>query len=164
MLIPRMAATYCLDVSALELKKKASFRINENNQMVTNSESGYQVTGGYEVIVVEGNPPGITDEEGNNYGLSWDGVIHDGYTYKDEYDYEYHERLTLCEDGIARGGGKIDYSTYYLTGENDSYSAQEAGKKVVMDSGSLYVYADTEVQSKVGISEPGVPGWQIHFH
>lgn len=103
--------------------------------------TGFVDAGSYSVRIVDGGKT-------VNKGVS---IQHD--------DYRMRSELVLGEDGVARAGGGVDYSRFYLTGE-DAVSVSEVDAvseskgsdllNVAMDGGELEVDADIAVEATSG--------------
>lgn len=96
-------------------------------------ESGFSRAAAYSVQLVEG---GTTVNAGVN-------ITHDAYRMRSE--------LVLGADGVARAGGGVDYSRFYLTGDDAVSEAKGSDLlEVWMDSGALEVDADITVDADGG--------------
>ena len=89
-----------IDASALALDVTEAGRVSLSGADVSLSESGFTRAAGYSVLIVEGGKT-------VNKGVS---ILHD--------DYRMRSELVLGEDGVARAGGGVDYSRFFLTGED----------------------------------------------
>ena len=103
--------------------------------------TGFVDAGSYSVRIVDGGKT-------VNAGVS---ILHD--------DYRMRSELVLGEDGVARAGGGVDYSRFFLTGADAvSVSAVDAVSEtkgsdllnVTMDGGELEVDADITVEASGG--------------
>ncbi len=130
-----------IDASALALDVTEAGRVSLSGADVSLSESGFTRAAGYSVLIVEGGKT-------VNKGVS---ILHD--------DYRMRSELVLGEDGVARAGGGVDYSRFFLTGE-DTVSVSEVDAvseskgsdllNVTMDGGALEVDADITVEASGG--------------
>ena len=130
-----------IDASALELEVTEAGRVSLSGADVSLSESGFTRAAEYSVLLVAG---GKTVNEGVS-------ILHD--------DYRMRSELVLGEDGVARAGGGVDYSRFYLTGadavsvsEVDAVSEAKGSDllNVTMDGGELEVDADITVDADGG--------------
>ena len=130
-----------IDASELNLELTEAGRLSLNGNQVSLSESGFARAAEYSVLLVAGGKT-------VNAGVS---ILHD--------DYRMRSELVLGEDGVARAGGGVDYSRFYLTGEDAvSVSAVDAVSEskgsdllnVTMDGGALEVDADITVEASGG--------------
>lgn len=128
-----------LDAGKLNLDIEVVGYVDMDGKATTGS--GFVKAASYAVQLVEG---GKTVNAGAR-------VTHDGYRMRSE--------LLLGEDGVARAGGGVDYSRFYLTGEDAvSVSAVDAVSEakgsdlqdVWMDGGELEVDADITVDALGG--------------
>ena len=130
-----------IDASALQLNKTEACRLSLSGGSVGLTESGFSKDAEYSVLIVDG---GTTVNAGAN-------IYHQAYLSRTE--------LKLGEDGIARAGGTVDYSHFWLEGD-DSFSVSEIAavsitqgdtlKGVTMESGLLTVNADITVNATGG--------------
>ena len=130
-----------IDASALQLNKTEAGRLSLSGERVGLTESGFSKDAEYSVLIVDG---GTTVNAGAN-------IYHQAYLSRTE--------LKLGEDGIARAGGTVDYSHFWLEGD-DSFSVSEIAavsitqgdtlKGVTMESGLLTVNADITVNATGG--------------
>ncbi|MDO5472883.1 MAG: autotransporter domain-containing protein, partial [Akkermansia sp.] len=129
------------DASALEYHVDSDGRIDLDGNDVDNTASGFARGVEYSVQIVEG---GTTV----NNGVS---ISH--------RDYLSRNALVLGEDGVARAGGAVDYTHFFLTGGDSaavseiadvSKQHQETLAGVTMDSGSLEVDRSIAVNATGG--------------
>lgn len=129
-----------LDAGKLKLDVDAVGYITLTGDKVEHG-TGFVDAGSYSVRIVDG---GKTVNEGVS-------ILHD--------DYRMRSELVLGEDGVARAGGGVDYSRFFLTGA-DAVSVSEVDAvselkgsdllSVTMDGGELEVDADITVEASGG--------------
>ncbi|MBQ1960217.1 MAG: hypothetical protein II349_01680, partial [Akkermansia sp.] len=126
-----------IDVSQLELHYEAAGRVNAQGDEIAMSESGFGKAFYYGVQLTVGA-----------------GTVVDGGASITHEETDY--TLTLQSNGVASYGGEVDYSHFFLEG-NDCYgvSALEAQtgvnlRMVSMSSGTLDVDDDVKVQATGG--------------
>ncbi len=129
-----------LDAGKLKLDVDAVGYITLTGAKVEHG-TGFVDAGSYSVRIVDGGKT-------VNAGVS---ILHD--------DYRMRSELVLGEDGVARAGGGVDYSRFFLTGA-DAVSVSEVDAvselkgsdllNVTMDGGVLEVDADITVEASGG--------------
>ncbi len=129
------------DASGLTLNRTEEGRMALSGTKVSRAESGFARGVEYSVQIVEGGK-----------------TLNDGVSISHR-DYLSRTQLVLGEDGVARAGGGVDYSRFFLTGA-DAVSVSEVDAvselkgsdllSVNMDGGELEVDADITVEASGG--------------
>ena len=129
------------DASGLTLNRTEEGRMALSGTKVSRAESGFARGVEYSVQIVEGGK-----------------TLNDGVSISHR-DYLSRTQLVLGEDGVARAGGAVDYTHFFLTGE-DAVSVSEVDAvselkgsdllNVTMDGGVLEVDADITVEASGG--------------
>ena len=136
-----LALSGSFDASALQLNKTEAGRLTLSGERVGLTESGFSQGVAYSVQLVNGGKS-VAD------GLS---IHHD--------DFLMRTQLVLDEDGVARAGGAVDYTHFFLTGGDSavvseiadvSAQHQETLAGVTMDSGELEVDRSIAVNATGG--------------
>ena len=137
----KLTLSGCFDASGLTLNRTEEGRFALSGTKVSLTESGFARGVEYSVQIVEG---GTTV----NNGVS---ISH--------RDYLSRTQLVLGEDGVARAGGAVDYTHFFLTGGDSaavseiadvSNQHQETLAGVTMDSGTLEVDRSMAVNATGG--------------
>ena len=131
----------CIDASNLELERLGEGRLSLEGREVSLSESGFARAAAYHVALVKGG-----------------SIVNDGVVVLHD-EYLTRARLELGNDGVARAGGGVDYSQYFLTGADEvrvsdiaavSSQNQATLDGVSMDNGTLTVDQSMAVMSGGG--------------
>ena len=130
-----------IDASGLTLNRTEEGRLALSGTKVSLAESGFARGVEYSVQIVEGGT-----------------TVNDGVSISHR-DYLSRTQLVLGADGVARAGGAVDYTHFFLTGGDSAVVSeiadvsklhQETLARVTMDSGSLEVDRSMAVNATGG--------------
>ena len=130
-----------IDASGLTLNRTEEGRLGLSGTKVSLAESGFARGVEYSVQIVEGGT-----------------TVNDGVSISHR-DYLSRTQLVLGADGVARAGGAVDYTHFFLTGGDSAVVSeiadvsklhQETLAGVTMDSGSLEVDRSMAVNATGG--------------